>query len=45
MKRYELLFVHNGKAYAFTVVERALVSSIKRELKLGAVLTYIREVK
>ena len=45
MKRYELLFVDNGNAYAITVVEHALVSAIKRELKLGAVLTYIQEVK
>lgn len=45
MKGYELLFVYDGNAYAFTVKEDALVSAIKRELKLGAVLTYIKEVK
>ena len=45
MKRYELLFVDNGNIYALTVVEHALVSVIKRNLKLGAVLTYIKEVK
>lgn len=43
MKRYELLFVYDGNA--FTVKEDELVSAIKRKLKLGTVLTYIREVK
>lgn len=45
MKRYEMIFVYDGSGYAFTVKEEAIVNTIKRELKLGAVLTYIREVK
>ena len=44
MKRYELLFVHAGKVYAFMVDDNKLVNAIKRQLKLGAVLTYIKEV-
>lgn len=44
MKSYELLFVYDGNAYAFTVKDDKLVNAIKRELKLGAVLTYIKDV-
>lgn len=43
MKRYELLFVCDGNDYSCTVKEDALISAINRELRLGAVLTYIKE--
>lgn len=45
MKSYDLLFVYDGNDYSCTVKEDALISAINRELMLGAVLTYIKEVK
>lgn len=45
MKSYELLFVYDGNDYSCTVKEDVLISAINRELRLGAVLTYIKEVK
>lgn len=45
MKTYELLFVHGFTAYAIKSREDEVVITIKTELKDGAILTYIQEVK
>ena len=53
MKSYKLLFLYSynpyviniRKPYVITTKEDALASVIERELKTGAVLTYIKEVK
>lgn len=45
MKTYELLFVHGVNAYVIISREDFLVSVIKRELKKGVLLSYIKEVK
>jgi hypothetical protein len=52
MKSYKLLFVYGynpyviniRKPYVITTREDSLASAIKRELKTGALLCYIKEV-
>lgn len=52
MKSYKLLFVYGynpyviniRKPYVITAREDSLASAIKRELKTGALLCYIKEV-
>lgn len=52
MKSYELFFVYSynpyviniRKPYVITTREDGLASAIKRELKTGALLAYIKEV-
>lgn len=53
MKSYKLLFLYGfnpyvikiRKPYVITTKEDALASVIERELKTGAILGYIKEVK
>ena len=45
MKSYKLIFVYGYSLYAITTRDDSLVSAIKRELKTGALLAYIEEVK
>lgn len=45
MKIYALLFVYGYKPYVITTRQDELASVIKRELKTGALLSYIKEVK
>lgn len=53
MKKYKLFFIYGynpyviniRKPYVITTREDTLASSIKRELKTGALLAYIEKVK
>lgn len=53
MKTYKLLFLYGynpyvnniRKPYVITTKDDELVSVIERELKMGAMLSYIKEVK
>lgn len=45
MKSYKMLFLYGYNPYVITTKEDGLVSVIERELKTGAILGYIKEVK